>query len=447
MTEELPDIVLLTADSVRADRCGFINGNAETTPMLDRLASRSVVFENAIAPGPRTPSSIPEIVTGEPMAHADVDSNSLSSQVEHMETHLARYRTLAERLADMGYSTAAYTANPYTTTHSGFDAGFEFFHSIESDEGSRFKDWGLRVFSGTPLGVPISQADQFRRKEKYFSQWPSLYAKALPTIESMDSPYFVWFFLLDAHNPYIVPRRDRTDSSTLGMYYSVIRGNTNLRHVSSQSSIKPSLPAHVEVGLKRAYKDAVRSVDRFVGVLCRELSNDDPLLVFHSDHGEAFNEHGSYGHQPELYEENVHTPLLVHDPTTEAAARISEPMTLRTLPEMLVSYATRDEELTSHRWRSEYVTSDTVVGDKVAVRGERWKYISTRDSEELYDLERDPDERHDVIDRNTAVADELRQALRTYVQELPEVTERSTSRRDELPSEIEDSLRALGYTE
>ena len=449
MSGELPDIVLITADSVRADRCGFLNVNATTTPTLDRLANRSVVFENAVAPGPRTPSSIPEIVTGEPMPHADVDSNSLRSQVEHMETHLDRYRTLAEGLSEIGYSTAGYTANPYTTTHSGFDAGFDVFHSIESNERTRFRKWGLWLFDGTPLGVPVSQADQFRRKEKYFSQWPTLYGKALPTIESMESPYFLWFFLLDAHNPYVVPRRDRMDSSTLGMYYNVLRGNTNLKHTSDQSSIRTSLPARVEIGLKRAYKDAVRSVDRFVGVLRQELASDDPLLVFHSDHGEAFNEHGSYGHQPELYEENVHTPLLVHDPTAETPTRVREPVTLRALPEMLLSHATGEEEPTSRRWRSEYVTSDTITGDKAAVRDERWKYISTADSKELYDLGRDPSEKDNAIDRNPAETGELREVLEAYIQELPEttLTNRSTFSRRELPSEIEDSLRALGYTE
>ncbi|PSP44593.1 hypothetical protein BRC68_02090, partial [Halobacteriales archaeon QH_6_64_20] len=76
-----------------------------------------------------------------------------------------------------------------------------------------------------------------------------------------------------------------------------------------------------------------------------------------------------------------------------------------------------------------------------------WKHVSTADSEELYDLERDPDERTDVIDRNPARADELREVLEAYVQELPDATDRSTAGRRELPSEIEDSLRALGYAE
>lgn len=447
MSDNLPNIVLVTADSVRADHCGFIDSDAETTPVLDRLADRSVVFENAIAPGPRTPSSVPEIVTGEPMPHAEVDLNSLSSQVDHIGAHLDRHRTLAERLSEIGYSTAAFTANPYTTTHTGFDAGFDRFHSIESDEESTFKKWGSRAFSGTPLGILISQADQFWRKEKYFSQWNSLYAKALPTVESMEPPYFVWFFLMDAHNPYLVPRKDRIDNSTLEMYYSVLRSNGRFRHTSSQSAIKSTLSAHIETGIRRAYKDAVRSVDRFVGVLRRELVDDDPLLVFHSDHGEAFNEHGSYGHQPELYDENIRTPLLLYDPTTEVTGRIPEPTTLRTLPDMMLSHATDDEEPTSRRWRSDYVTTDTMVGDKVAVRGRRWKYISTESTEELYDLSHDPIEETDLLDRNTSVANELRDVAERYVRELPETRARSTARRSDLSSEIEDSLRALGYTE
>lgn len=448
MTSERPNIVLVTADSVRADHCGFVNRDADTTPMLDELAGRSVTFETAIAPGPRTPSSVPEIVTGQAMPYADVDSNSLQSQVEHMRAHLSRYRTLAERLSEEGYSTAAYTANPYTTSHSGFDAGFDHFYSIESSERSALEDWGIQVASKVGLGVLASQASQFRRKEKYFSQWPTLYRKARPTIEAMAEPYFVWFFLLDAHNPYLVPRADRIENSTLAMYYSVFRSNTKLNHTSTQSGLKPTLPANVASGIERAYRDAVRSVDRFVGVLDRELAGDEPLLIFHSDHGEGFNEHGSYGHQPELYEENVHTPLLVHDPTAETTGTIREPVSLRVLPDMVVSYVVGEEELTSDRWRSEHATSDTVTGHKVAVRGKRWKYISTNESTELYDLERDPTERTNLADHRSTERDALEAVLRAYIGALPE-PDRSISRRGRgaLPSEIEESLRALGYRE
>lgn len=64
------DIVLVTADSLRADQCGWHEGRAELTPYLSQLATTSLTYTSAIAPGPRTFSSVPVTLTGEPLRKA-----------------------------------------------------------------------------------------------------------------------------------------------------------------------------------------------------------------------------------------------------------------------------------------------------------------------------------------------------------------------------------------
>jgi len=74
---ERNDIVLMTVDSLRADRCGFMGADREITPTLDRLADEGLVFENAFAPAGSTSGSVPTLLTGSyPIDVPDTDSRS-----------------------------------------------------------------------------------------------------------------------------------------------------------------------------------------------------------------------------------------------------------------------------------------------------------------------------------------------------------------------------------
>ena len=87
-----------------------------------------------------------------------------------------------------------------------------------------------------------------------------------------------------------------------------------------------------------SYRDAIRSVDRFLQKVVADTP-DDTSLVFHSDHGEAFNEHGTYGNQEMLYEENIYVPMVVYNGTH--SGRIDSPVSLRQLPQQVVNLADR----------------------------------------------------------------------------------------------------------
>lgn len=430
------NIVMVTADSLRADHCGFVNGGMATTPTLDRMANDGVVFENAIAPGPRTPSSMPEIFTGEPLPKTRADRWDWKVRTARIGGHLSNHETIAQRFSEMGYSTAAYTANPWTSRSTNFHRGFDRFQEVKHDTTRAL----VSRFSGTVF-IPIVWASRWVHKDSWFSQWTTFYKDVLETAKELDKPYFLWVFLLDTHTPYVVPRRDRKESSTAGMYYALLRSSSVFGEATGKSYYRDQLPASVESRIKQAYRDAIRSVDRFVNVLWRELQEDDPVFVFHSDHGEAFNEHGTYGHQQALYEENVRVPLVMYN--TDNRATLTEPVSLRSLPEMLTSCA-GDERPDPSDWTSEYVVSRTEDSETMAVRSGQWKYILTSDSAELYDLTRDPGEQRNLIDQEERTVAELHDVLETHKQQLPEQDERG-DQQTEPDAELKSRLESLGY--
>ena len=429
------NIVMVTADSIRADHCGFLDEGRDTTPVLDRMATEGIVYEDAIAPGPRTPSSMPEIVTGAEMPKTVADDWDWQVRTARIRKHLANHDTLAQKLQELGYTTVGFTANPWTTD---FDAGFDRFTVVEHDSAQALKD----RFFGTAL-QPVIWASHWIHKDSWFCQWSRFYDDVRQAMASVPEPYFLWIFLMDTHTPYIVPRQDRTENSTLGMYEAVLRSSSVFGTQDGQSYYRESLPERVETRVKRAYQDAIRSVDRFVGVLRDDLSADDPVFVFHSDHGEAFDEHGTYGHQRALYEENVRVPLLVAD--GGEAVRVSDQVSLRALPEMVTAHA-RDGRPDPTSWTTEYAVSRTEDSEVMAARDGRWKYISSPDATELYDLRTDPHERRNRIDEEPGRAVELSDVLDAFERDLP-IDRWDGDRATASDPDVRDRLESLGYLE
>lgn len=405
MTDERRNVVLVTADSIRSDYCGFLGG-PETTPFLSNTPVDSVVFENAIAPGPRTPSSVPVTMTGE--WYRTPDREPTVNRLSLIADHLRRFRTIGERLKERGYATAAITANPWTTTATGFDEAFDEFREI----GGGYGEGGERTFSEKLLDY----ADQWRKNTDWFAQWTNYYDDISERLDRLDEPWFLWVFLLDTHSPYIVPARYRRESTRLGMYYSVARYNLSVMRGNPSVELSP----RVHDWTVRAYRDSIRSIDGFLERLSTDLDLDRTSIVFHSDHGDAMREHGTYGHQDQMYEENLRVPLAILP--ADDSRRVAEPVSLLELPEVIAD--TAGDRLDPDSYTSAFTYSRTEFGEVDAVRGRRFKLISGTDREELYDLKNDPHERTNRIGELPEVSEPLREYLesrRRYVRDRSDI--------------------------
>lgn len=427
---------MVTADSLRADHCHTSVGGYEMTPNLDRMADEAITFENAISPGPRTASSIPELITGKPIPHTDpIEKKDRIPTIQYMLEH---HDSLPERLAELGYTTIAVTANPWTTVKTDFGNIFDVIY----EEGEYEKPKIQKYIPNQTARKAVDLIHQYRKNMHWFIQWPDFYEDIIRAINQADRPYFLWVFVLDTHNPYIVPREDRRESSTLGMYYGQLKSNRIHTNADDQTSAKSQISEHAESSLKKSYRDCVRSVDRFVNKLVTDLGPDEPILIFNSDHGEAFNEHGTYGHQSAVYEENIHVPLFVYN--TGETGNVQAQVSLRQLPDMIYEFVDRDISFKDDRWKSTYVVSRAQLSGMTAVRGIEWKYISDGDMESLFNIQQDPSEKIDKSNNYTEKLAEMKEIHNEFISHIKEDAAVFEKRNDVDQGTIE-RLESLGY--
>ena len=274
MTER-PNIVLVTVDSLRADHCGFMGYEENTTPNLDAMAEEGVVFENAIAPGPSTPESMPVIFTGQwPVSREGGEGSALEQRRERIRTHMEARDTLPEKLQRMGYTTAAFTPNPFTSRHFGFDQGFDHFQDF-MDESNRSSLYS-RIFQGFLEGSRASSLARvlvnFWQREEVFKPWESYYDEVIEWVEGASEPYFLWVFLMDAHNPYMAAEEYRTQSR-----WEQLHANVEFWRQSHETPFSDT----VHERLVTAYDDSIRYSDAFLGRLRDELVDDSPVIAVH----------------------------------------------------------------------------------------------------------------------------------------------------------------------
>ena len=376
MNDRRPNILLVTVDSLRADHCGFMGYGKETTPTLDGVAANSVVFENAIAPGPSTPASMPAVFTAQyPVARNEHES-LLERRRDQIQTHMETRETIPETLKRRGYTTAAFTPNPFTSRYFGFDQGFDRFEDFM--DGSRRGQRYESVFRGFLRGDSSRSLARvllnLYQREEVFKPWNAYYDEIRAWLDHTGEPYFLWVFLMDAHNPYLAPATYRTQAK-----WKEFHANYRFWRGSHETPFSDS----VHERLVTAYDDAIRYVDEFVAKLFTRL-DDRTVLLVHGDHGEAFHEHGTYGHGPSLWEENIHVPLLIHG--LSGQTRIETPVSLRRLPEVARRIAD-GQPITETT--SPAVFSQTFDGKKRLLRGRSWRYLDDGEDRTLEHLATD----------------------------------------------------------
>jgi len=444
------NLVLITADSVRADHCGFTDAvynpdttatDAGLTPRLDGMATEGVGFTTAVSPGPRTPSSVPEMMTGSYMPHDHVDPEDWELRMERIRQHMLAVMPLAVELRDAGYTTMAFSGSPHTGTHTLFDRGFDEFVKL-----GRTGGMNLDALSGTPLEPFAQRFTQLWNQTGSFSSWPDSFEEIVASAEDADEPFFLWVFLLDTHSPYRAPRSDRVESSLWSMYMGQLRANSIFKDVraTANTSYGDHLSTSIIENVKKAYRDSIRSVDRCVGALRDELDDADPVVMFTSDHGEGFGEHGTFGHQRRFYEENVRVPFVVHG--TETTEHVTELVTLRCLSDMICSYVADGTSFADDQWHRDHVLIRSENNEAFGLRTGRWKYIWSEgdDTEQLFDLWADPAETDDRSSKQSSAGAELREVLNDSLAELPSVDGYDRAP-DEYDGSIERQLRELGY--
>jgi len=380
------NVVLVSIDSLRADHCGFMGYEKDTTPTLDAMAEEGLSFESAVAPGPSTYESMPAVITGRhmcqyPSDRTDEDTDVFDDRGSQISAN-TRPETIAEWFDRQGYGTAAFTMNPYTGSHTNFARGFDYYEDfLDGGEGPL-----MQKAADLPVLSELKHVVTLVRGDRASKPWQDYYDDILEWVQSASEPYFLWVFLLDPHTPYLAPGEYRGPSSA-EMYY---------RNWKLWAAKKWGIDLPLDADALRSLYDAtIRSSDEFLKSLRSDLPGD-PIIAVHADHGEAFGEHGTLGHHKELYEENLHVPFAVWNAATTRT--VEYPVSLTAIPSVLSQAATGEVSIPSRG----HVLARTLGPRRVALRDGDWKYIATTDDQsdhvktsELYDLESDPAERED----------------------------------------------------
>jgi arylsulfatase A-like enzyme/Flp pilus assembly protein TadD len=352
------NFVLVTIDTLRADHVGAYGYAAKTTPSLDRIARSGVRFDRAYAPAPITLTSHASMLTGRyPPGHGARDNGMRVT---------AGIPTMATVLREQGFQTAAFIAAFPLDRRFGLSPGFDLY----SDRMPRGP--GGKLLNERPGREVVDEALAWLERR------------------SPNAPFFVWVHLFEPHAPYGEPAN--------------AAGRTAIER----------------------YDEEIRTADAQVGRLLDGLGHAlaDTLVVAVGDHGEAFGEHGEITHSLFVYDTTLRVPWVMMGPGVAAtAAAITDPVCLIDMAPTVLALLGKgkiDSDGVDLRPllagghlppRDLYAESFAPLFDfgwspLRSVRRGQWKAIAAP-RPELYDVDHDAGEAHDVAAEHADVAQRL----------------------------------------
>lgn len=352
-------VVWIGLDTTRPDHLGLYGYARDTTPLLDAWSDTATVFEDAVAPAPRTRPSFRSALTG----RRPLDAVGAP--------------TVLATLDEAGFATAGIVANVHLTPRFGFSQGADRWLLDPSADASEQVDRALA--------------------------W-------LQESSGRDSALFLHF--MDPHLRYGAPGEDRDRFVT--------DPDPDLPDTFNKASVarwdrSGELTERRKAHIQALYDGEVRYLDRELGRLLAALDTlpGRTLVVLHSDHGEEFWEHGGFEHNHTLKPEVVDAALMVRTPDQPSGARVSAPVTLADLvPTVLEELGlpplpTEGRSLSpllddpAARWPERDLGVAHLMYDteRWAVRSRGHTYVLHTGSgqEELYDRAADPGEHRDLV--------------------------------------------------
>ena len=425
-----PNVLLIIWDTVRARSLSLYGRELPTTPRLEALADRGVTFTQAISTSPWTLPAHASMFTGR-LPHETSVAWYSPLDGEHM--------TLAERLQEHGWMTAAFAANIlYVDWEHGLFRGFAHFEDFRVTPGQIMvsSSIGGRILQGDGGWTPGFLRTLLGHEQEFIGRkWADqVNADFLAWLDNSgtDRPFFAALNFFDAHLPYAPPAPfdtlfgPRRRETSFGERFSRLVDDRDKWDLGAGD-----LEAEV-----RMYEASIAYLDDRLAMLIDSLAArgllDNTLVIVTSDHGEAFGEHEDFEHGSSLYFEQTHVPLVISLPgrvpegvvidepvsTREIAATIEAIATDVTAPAMpgpsLTRFWSGVASETPNVAVSELVPGRAPDDRMTSVLAAGLKYIVNVDDRfELYDAGRDWREERDMS--AIAGADTLMNRLRSAV--------------------------------
>lgn len=379
-----PSILVIVVDSLHAEHVSSHGYARPTTPNFDRFAAGGVQFSRAYSQSSWTLPSTASLFTG-----LEQEQHALRTFEDRLPADVP---TLAERLKSAGYRTRAVIQTPVLASRHGLSRGFEryqlFDHSLESVE---------------------------RALELARDHWK----------EAADRPLFLYLHLAPPHMPYQPPA---PFAARFGAEHPEVSGSVADCRRIHRAKLAPDAPE--VLSLVARYDEHIAFADECVGKLLADVTRDArgraAWIVWTSDHGEAFLQHGSQGHNATVYDEMLHVPLAFAALNAPLAPRRVNDVvsTLDVAPTLLAlcglpplndagvslhSTLLHGAALTERTlfFSSRYKADPAVLHCAVRRGDYKLAQLGPAGPLELYDLGNDPGERVNLAAERAALAQEL----------------------------------------
>ncbi len=426
-----PNVLLISVDTLRADRLGCYGYERPTSPFLDEFAEEAALFENAIVNCHSTGPSHTTMLTGLYQETHRVQWDPRLYRLHKGWAVPAGAPMLQEILRENGYETLGVTEDGYVGRSFGFARGFH-----------RFRDDQPRDVRSSAQALM-----EFVRQRK-----------------SPEKPLFLFFHTYQVHGVYRSPERYRRELAR----HVRLPGEGDLWKrvdyiITEYMNRARELDPRTIASLSRLYDAAIRYADDALRDLLADLEDEgffdgEYLIVITADHGEEFGERGGLQHRGVLFEELIHVPLIIRGTRIPAGRRTDLAATADIAPTIL-RYCGIDppawmpgRDLFGGTAAPDFIF--TQYGNiAYALRGHRWKLIDAIPIHAgagfddpfqlmLFDLENDPGETRNLAAERTDIAREWKARLDRFRKTLSEV--KMPGERQLSEKEIE-RLRSLGY--
>ncbi len=419
--ERPPNLILYVIDSLRPDRVQAARGTASPAPFLTSLIDSGIYFENCYATASWTKPSVTSLLTS---LHPIVHGVGRHSYADILPEGVPTLQSILQR---NGYLTASFSANPFSSTLSNLDQGFDSTYTPNAFQGADAAA-GAKIYSEALTDRILSWVQSHQRH-----------------------PFFIFVHSMDVHPPLQVistSGENGEDTSVEQLYARALR--------------------HNDGQLQRLYRALeTRGLDTRT------------LLIVTADHGRALGEHGQDGHGTTVYQEEIRVPLLWVQPGRLLPSGVRSPASLLDVLPTVLGYlqisfeaerlqgkvlfpagsTKREREILVPRF---FYPEDSEIEryreEMLALIAGRWKLILHRsagrpDRHELYDLDLDPWESRNLVNSNSGRSLQLEQRMSEWLARLEKrgaefrTAYSEMGRTESLGLDIEtlERLRSLGY--
>jgi len=433
-----PNLLLISVDTLRADRLACYGGPPDSGTALCALAESGTRFEWAFSTAPTTSPSVASLLTSLYVPQHGVTQN--------LRSYLAPgFVSVAEQLREARYTTAAFVSNPMLHHRRRLDQGFEHYDdqmSRREPNRSGYAERDARATTDAALAWAHAQARE---------------------------PWFLWVHYQDPHGPYLPPGAPAARDPAGEPAMPVLDDNSGRGGIPKYQALAG---ARARSTYERRYLDEIRFLDVQVGRLVAGLDalGRPPAVLVTADHGEAFGEDGYFfAHGQSAGFDQIRVPLLYRPPPGGAAGGVVResvslvdvaPSLLQlaglTAPESFVGrplplaggdggeprslFAEASRQAAVIRGR-DYFARDRLPGATTTAEGHPWGNENPAIEPRSARLGEGP-EAPDYRPAGDAPPAELEAELSAFLKAHPT---RAGVRHDDVPEELQQQLRALGY--